>query len=97
MYKSSINIYIFVQSLAVTDKQESVSLNIISVDLSAFSDFVNVFIRYRSKKNTSQLSLMVTEMVFTMVFFPIIKLFLQNEKFNKFCRCFLKNYNLHNF
>ena len=50
MYKSSINIYIFVQSLAVTDKQESVSLNIISVDLSAFSDFVNVFIRYRSKK-----------------------------------------------
>ena len=50
MYKSSINIYLFVQSLAVTDKQESVSLNIISVDLSAFSDFVNVFIRYRSKK-----------------------------------------------
>ena len=60
--------YKFIPSTA-TDKQSSVSLNITSVHLSAFVDFANIFIRYRSKQSTSQLSLIPTEMVSTMVFF----------------------------
>ena len=70
------------RSSTVTDKQESVSLNITSVNLSAFVDFTNIFIRCRS----SELSLTATEMVKIS--------FLQNENLNKFCRCLLKTYNL---
>ena len=39
-----------------------------SVHLSAFVDFVNIFIRYRSRHRTSDLSLMATEMVSTTAF-----------------------------
>ena len=40
--------------------------------LSAFVDFINVFIRYRSKPRTSELSAMAAKMVSTKVFFPQI-------------------------
>ena len=40
-----------------------------SVHLSGFVDFRNIFIRYKSKQSTSELSLMATEMVSTIVFF----------------------------
>ena len=59
------------------------------VHLSTFVDFVNIFIRYRSKQRTSELSVMATKMVSTTVFFPVKKLFLQNENLNKFRTCLL--------
>ena len=46
----------------------------------SFVDFVNIFIRYRPKHHTSELSVMVTEMVPTMVFFPVKKLLLWKLK-----------------
>ena len=52
-----------------TDKQLSVSLNMTSVHLSAFEDFSNIFIKYRSKQSTSELSLMAFEIISAMVFF----------------------------
>ena len=57
------------RSSPVTDKQKGVGLNIISVHLSAFADFINIFIRYRSKQCTSGLSVMAAKMVSTTVFF----------------------------
>ena len=56
------------RSSTATDKQLSVSLNITSVYLSAFVDFANIFIRYRSKQSISELSLIVTEIVSTTIF-----------------------------
>ena len=58
--------------------------------LYAFVDYVNIFITYRSKQSTSELSLMVTEMVSTTVFFPIKKPLLRNKNLDKFCRCYSK-------
>ena len=58
--------YYICRSSIVPDKQ-SVSLNM-SVDLSAFADFINIFIRYKSKQRTSELSVMATEIVSTTVF-----------------------------
>ena len=55
------------RSSTVTDKQ-SVSLNIMPVHLSDFVDFVNMFIRYRSRHHTSELSVMATKMVSTTFF-----------------------------
>ena len=74
-------LYLFYKfrSSAATDKQLSVSLNMMSVHLSAFEDFSNIFIKYRSKQSTSELSLMTFEIISAMVFFPIKKLFLQNK------------------
>ena len=72
-------------------------MNIKSLHFSAFLDFANLFIRYRSKQSTSELSLIATEMVSTTVFFPIKKLFLQNENIDNFRSCLLKNYILHTF
>ena len=57
------------RSSTVKDKQSSVSLNIMSVHLSDFVGFVKIFIRYWSKQCTSELSVMTTKMVSTMVFF----------------------------
>ena len=57
------------RSSTVKDKQSSVSLNIMSVHLSDFVGFVKIFIRYRSKQCTSELSVMTTKMVSTMGFF----------------------------
>ena len=54
--------------LTVIDKQQSVSLNIMSVHLSDFADFLNIFTRYRSKQSTSKLSVMATRMVLSPVF-----------------------------
>ena len=56
------------RSSTVKDKQSSVSLNIMSVHLSDFAGFVKIFIRYRSKQCTSELSVMTTKMVSTTVF-----------------------------
>ena len=60
-----LSLYLFVhykfRSSTVTDKQ-SACLNIASVHLSAFADFANIFIRYRSKQSTSELSLLAIEM-----------------------------------
>ena len=40
-----------------------------SVHLPAFVDFANIFLRYRSKQSTPEVSLIATEMASTMVFF----------------------------
>ena len=61
---------------------------------SAFIDFLNIFIRYRSKQSTSELSLMATDMVST-TFFPIRKLLLQNENINQFGIFLFKTFALH--
>ena len=61
----------------------------IPVHLSAFLDFVNIFIRYRPKQRTCD--------GFHYGFFPIKKLFLQNENLNKFRKCLLKAYILQTF
>ena len=90
-------LYYEFRSSTVTDKQYSVTLNIMSVHLSAFLDFSNIFIRYTSGQSRSELSLITTEMVSTKVFFPINKLFLWNKNLNKFHRCLLKIYTLHTF
>ena len=42
-----------------------------SVHLSAFADFVNMFIRYRSRHFRLELSVMATEMVSTFFFLQI--------------------------
>ena len=60
----------------VTDKLLSVDLNVMSVHLSAFVDFVNIFIRYRSKQRTLELPAMATKMVSTTLFY---------QKRNFFC------------
>ena len=46
-----------------------------SVHLSDFVDFINIFIKYRSKQRTLKLSVMATKMVSTMDLFLIKKLF----------------------
>ena len=70
MYLKYLYLHIYLhykfRSSTVTDKQ-SVSLNM-SVDLSGFADFINIFLRYRSRHRTSELSVMATEMVSTTVF-----------------------------
>ena len=55
-----------------------------SVHLSDFVDFVNIFIKYRSKQHQSELSVMATKMVSTTVFFLAKKLILGNENLIKF-------------
>ena len=51
------------RSSTVTDKQNSVSLNVMSVHLAAFVGFINfMFIRHRSRHHTSELSVMAVEM-----------------------------------
>ena len=67
----SLHIYLHYKSRSttVTDKQESVSLNVMSVHLSAFVGVVNTFIRYRARHSTSELSVMATEMVSSTGFF----------------------------
>ena len=80
------------QQYQINNKVVSVSL---SVHLSAFVDFPNIFIRCWTKQSTLELSLMATDMVFTMGLFPIKKLFLWTENLNKFCRCLLKTYALY--
>ena len=92
-----LHIYIFVINLDLQQYQinnEVVSVSL-SMHLSAFVDFSNIFIRYRTKQGTSELSIMATDMVSTMALFPIKKLFLRNENLNKFCRCLLKSYSLY--
>ena len=69
-------------------------MNVMSVHLSAFVDFVNIIIRYRSRHQMSELSVMANEMVST-VFFPVKKLFLQNKNLIKFHKCLLKAYTLY--
>ena len=51
-----------------------------SVHLSALIDFVDIFIKYRSKQSTSELSLMVTEMVSTTFFFSYKEIILMEQK-----------------
>ena len=63
-----------------------------SVPFSTFVNFIKIFIRNRSK-----LSLMITGMVSTAVYFPIMQLFLPNENLCNFCRYLVKNCNLHFF
>ena len=82
------------RSSTVTDKQ-SVSLNIMSLHLSDVIDFINIFIRYRSKQYKSELSVMATKIVSTVGFFLVNKLFLLNENINKFHKCLLKIYTLY--
>ena len=71
MYLKYLYLHIYLQyrfrSSTVTDKQ-SVSLNVMSVHLSAFVDFMNMFIRYRSRYHTAELSVMATEMISTTFF-----------------------------
>ena len=55
-----------------------------SVHLSDFVDFVNIFIKYRSKQRQSELSVMATKMVSTTVFFLAKKLILGNKNLIKF-------------
>ena len=50
-----------------------------SVYISAFIDFANTFIKHRSKQTTSELSLIATEMVYTM-FFSYKKIILREQK-----------------
>ena len=65
---------------------------------SAFVDFINVLIRYRSKQQCIlELSVMATEMVSPMVFFPVMKFFFWSENLYKFCKCLLKGYAQHTF
>ena len=59
------------RSSTITGKQYSASLNVTSVHLSAFVDFVNIFIRYRPNQSTSELSLIATEMISTTSFFRL--------------------------
>ena len=61
-----------------------------SVHLSASVDFVNIFIRYRSRHLISEISVMVTEMFSTSGFSCKKKLFLRNENLNKFHKCLFK-------
>ena len=42
-----------------------------NVHLYHFIDFTDIFIRYSSKQSLSKLSLIATEMVFMLVFYPI--------------------------
>ena len=51
-----------------------------SVDLSAFVDFINKFIRYKSKQRTSELLVMATEIVSTTVFSLVKKYILAEQK-----------------
>ena len=68
MYLSYLYLHIYLhykfRSSTVTDGQ-SFSLNVVSVHLSAFVDFTNMFIRYKSRHRTSELSVIATEMVST--------------------------------
>ena len=67
-----------------------------SVHLSNFVDFGNIFIRYSSKQRTSELSLTATKMISAVVFFLVKKLFLRNINLDKFRKCLLKAYTLYN-
>ena len=68
-----------------------------SMHLSAFIDFVNIFTRYRSRHCTLQLLVMATEIVSTIGLYPVKKLFLQNENFNKIHKYLLKAFTLHTY
>ena len=82
------------RSSTVTDKQQKASLNITSVHLFTFLDFINIFIRYRPRQCISELPVMATEMV-SITVFSNKELF--NRNLNKFHRCLLKTYVLHAF
>ena len=73
MYLKYLYLHIYLhckfRSSAVTDKQQGVSFNVMSAHLSVFVDFVNRFIRYRSRHRTSELSLIGIAMVSTTFFF----------------------------
>ena len=77
------------RSSTITDKQWSASFNIMSVHLSAFLVFITIFIRHRPKQRIPELWVMATEMVLTMCFFPIKKVFFWNESLTKFRKCLL--------
>ena len=62
-----------------------------SFHLSDFAYFVNTFIRYRSKQRTSELSVIVTKMVW---FYSRKEIFFA-ENLNKFHKCLLKAYTLY--
>ena len=68
-----------------------------SVHLSAFVNFQNIFIRYRSRHRTLELSVMATEKVSTTMFFPVKKIFLWNKNLNKLYKCLLKTYTLNTY
>ena len=67
------------------------------VHLSDFEDFVNIFIRFRSKQLTLELLMMGTKMFSTTVFFPAKKLFLRKENLDKFHKYLLKAYTVYAF
>ena len=60
-----------------------------SVNLSTLVDLVNIFIRYSSRHDTSELSVMTTEMVSTTFFFSCKEIILAEPKFHK---CLLKHH-----
>ena len=68
-----------------------------SVHLSACIDFVNMFIRYRSKQHILELLAMPTNMASTMVFFPLKKYFWRSENLDQFRKCLLKAYTHYTF
>ena len=74
-----LHVYYKFRSSTVTDKQQSVSLNEMFLYLSAFIDFVNMFIRYRLRHHTSEILVMATEMVST-VFFSCKEIILAEQK-----------------
>ena len=100
MYLKYLYLHIYLhyklRSSAVTDKLLSVSLKVMSLHLSAFVNFVNMFIKYWSRHHTLELSVMANEMVSNMFFFHLKKLLLQNDNLNnKSHKCLLKAYTLH--
>ena len=68
-----------------------------SVSLSAYVDFVSIFVRYRSKQRTLELLAMPTKMVSTMVFFHFKKFFMRDENPVKFHKCLFKAYTHYTF
>ena len=71
-----VNIYVYLHvylhykfRFSTIKDKHNVTLNVMSVHLSDFVDFVNIFIRYRSRLRTSEISVMATEMVSTTEFF----------------------------
>ena len=82
MYRKYLYLHIYYKfrSSTVTDKQQSVSLNEMFLHLSAFKDFVNMFIRYRSRHHTLGILVMVTEMVFPVFFFSCKEIILAEQK-----------------
>ena len=70
---------------------------ITSVRHSAFVDFVDIFIGYRSKQCTWKPSVMATELIRMWISFSTKKLFLRNENLNIFSWYLLKTYAVHTF